>query len=397
MEKHQVKDKKVGEDKMAHCPYCGSKVNSDEQFCVECGKRLPDDIYDRFVLKPKKQRYVIFFLSIVTIALLSFVSYYFYLKHQEKTAIEWYQSAERQLQNEHYQEAHEQLKKALTHKSNFPSAEALYQFTDAVLSITDSISSIDDTDFEAQLLEINESKKIMSAYSGTAVEQFQDELSNIQSDIQLQHVEAKLNQDPNIQTLQTILWEAEGIQDKKADELVASIREQIIAYTSTEANNYLQTKQFSNARKVVDRGLQYVPDSEKLTSLKTTIDKEKTAFETAQEQRIAQALTAVELENEKNANDAVELDDIALEQNKQNEIVVSGELTSVATVPINTISVQYTIKKQDGEVMTTNEIYVYPETLYPDENGKFDHTHFDITADPESLDVSIDSIKWFLD
>ncbi|WP_079709303.1 zinc ribbon domain-containing protein [Paraliobacillus ryukyuensis] len=382
---------------MAYCPYCGSKINTEELFCVECGEKLPVDINERFPAKPKRFRLLSYIVSLLLLASIGFVCYYLYLNYQENNALIKYQSAEDNLLKMEFQKAHQQLEKSLTFKENFPEAKNLLQFTDVAKNISAAIEDISSSNYDEKLIAINNGKKQISAFTGTVVDNFQTSLNNQQKEVQLQKVKTKLESEPDIHTLQTILWEAEGIQDPEADEIVTSIQEQLVAYTSTRANDYLTKKQFSNAKKIIEQGLQYVPNSEKLSSLKTTIEKEKTAFETAQEQRIEQAMTAVEAENDKNKNDAVKLKDISISSNDQGEVIVSGELTSVATVPINTIAVHYTITNDDDEVVTENDIYVYPDTLYPDETGKFDHTHFDIDTAASSLQVSIDSITWFLD
>ncbi|WP_112180695.1 MULTISPECIES: zinc ribbon domain-containing protein [Paraliobacillus] len=382
---------------MAYCPYCGSITKTDELFCIQCGEKLPADIDSREI--PSKRYFRFIYIPII-VALLSTIgctSYYFYLQSQTKQANAAYEKAENYLLDEDYQEALVEIETALDHNSNFPAAQELQKFTELALTLKDTIENKEENSYQDALIEINQGKKELSSYSGEAVIQLTDQLDTSRKEIQLEKVKKKLEDEPSIQTLQTTLWEAEGIQDPEAIEIAASIREQIIAYSSTTANQLLQENQFTEARSIVASGLQYAPDSEKLSSLKTTIEKEKTAFETAQEKRIEQALTAVEAERDLNNNDAVELTNAELGEDDQGNIIIFGEIKSVATIPINSIAITYNIIDKEDNIMETNEIYVYPETLYPDEVGKFDHTHYDLMDKDNAFDVKIETIKWFID
>jgi len=381
--------------KLSYCPYCGSTTKADESFCVHCGKKLPEDINLRLMPKKNKSRFIYISLAILLILFGICIGYYYYLQGQTDQALASYEEAEAYLLDEEYQQALTSLNNALEQKENIPAAEELRDYTKLGIIIEENIET-ENKDYQEALILINEGKKDLTNYSGEAVDQLREKLNHAQVNIQLEKVKAKLANEPSITALQTILWEAEGIQDPEAEEIATSIREQLIAYTATEANQHIQEKQFSLARSVVENGLRYAPNSEKLLSLKTTIEKEKTAFETAEEQRIEQAMSAVAEEQDRNENDAVELIDITLSTDDQNNIVVSGKLRSVATVPINTISVIYHILNEDGERIESNDTYVYPETLYPDEEGQFDYTHFDLDI-KQVHQVEIDTITWFLD
>lgn len=384
---------------MAHCPYCGSTIKNNELFCIQCGEKLPADINARLIPTKKYSRSIYVIPIIVfLLSLIGCTSYYFFLKSETKQAITAYQKAESYLLDEQYQKALVATEVALEHNSTFPAAQDLRSFTTFALTTLDNIKqSTKENSYQETFVIINDAKKEVSRYSGEAAIQLADQLDTSQVSIQLENLREKLEDEPSIQALQTLLWEAEGIQDPIAIEMATSIRDRIIAYSSTSANQLIQDNQFSDARTVVENALRYAPKSEKLSSLKTTIEKEKTAFEVAQEQRIELAMTAVEAEREVNKNDAVTLLNVGLEKDAQGNLVVSGKLKSVATVPITSIAIKYTIFNDKDKIIDSNEIYVYPETLYPDEEGKFDHTHFDLIDKNKIFDVKIETITWFVD
>lgn len=122
---------------------------------------------------------------------------------------------------------------------------------------------------------INEAESSITNYNGEAVTQLIDKLTAKRGSIKLAQLEQKLSQDPGIDDLKVLLWEADAIQSDEADEMMTSIREQIVDYIFSKASEQLNNNQFSDALLLVEDGLKYAPDSEKLLSLKTTIDKEK--------------------------------------------------------------------------------------------------------------------------
>src|SRR5699024_3353147 len=185
---------------------------------------------------------------------------------------------------------------------------------------------------------------------------------------------------------------ADSIQDPEAYQLVRRIRDQLITHTTNQAYSYLDQNQFSLARGIVESGLYYVPNDVKLTSLLNSIIKEQESFVVAQEERLEQAFFQYEAEQEINTNDAIDNLVIEFKINIDQQLVVSGELTSVATVPIHAVFIHYDLIDQDGEELDSNEIYIYPETLYPGESGQFDHIHFDLKLIEETVDVQVTSV-----
>src|SRR5699024_11914754 len=115
-------------------------------------------------------------------------------------------------------------------------------------------------------------------------------------------------------------------------------------------------------------------ESEKLQSLKTTIEKEKTAFETAQEERIEQAINMAAEENEVNQSDAVELNSVKLKKDGKDKLIVKGKVDSIATIPIHSVVIEYTLTSDKDDETLSNKVFIYPDKLYPNETGKFEYT-----------------------
>ncbi|WP_153462451.1 MULTISPECIES: zinc-ribbon domain-containing protein [Sediminibacillus] len=385
---------------MLYCPYCGSKTNDDELFCIQCGKKLPEDRYDR-VAEPtisKRIWYLPVASFIITIVAVGFG--YFYLQHQSHQAKEAFKAGEEKALDGAYDEALVHFKTALREKENFPAALENKSFMEVALQskldLKQAADYASEENYQKSLEKIDEAENNLKVYDGEAVDVIIDEVVEKRSEIQLNQLQEAMEKDPSIEKLKTLLWQAKAINSEEAENISASIEEQIISYIFSTANEQLSQKQFTDARDVVEEGLNYVPDSDKLQSLQTTIEKEKTAFETEQQNRIEQAVTAAEKEQDQNKNDAVEMTEVSISKDEQGNAVVSGKLKSIATVPVYSISVDYKILDPDGDELLTNEVYVYPDTLYPGEEGKFEFTHFDTKA-KDTSNVEIEKVKWFLD
>ncbi|MBM7540406.1 zinc-ribbon domain-containing protein [Amphibacillus cookii] len=380
---------------MAHCPYCGAKVYEDEIFCINCGDKLPDHIEDRILVKRRSAKTLVVPAVIVSLTICALVACYFFNYYQQSKAKSYYRQAEDAILVSDYDKAHEYIERALNHYPNFPEAQVLHQFAKFSVDVLTDLTQADDDDQQLQIL--YQAITELDNYSGEAADPFHDLLHQKQTDLQLMIVENKLNNEPSIHDLPAILWEAEGIQDPDAYELVSVIREQISAHTSNQANTYLQNNQFTEAKDTVENGLYYLPNDDKLQSLLETINKEQDIFTTELEVRMEQAISQYEEEADINQNDAVEIIDVDLNENNQGHLVVSGEISSLATIPIHTIQVHYVLRDQNDKVIETNDVYVYPDTLYPEEKGQFDHTYFDESWINDAVHIQVESITWLLD
>ncbi|SEQ63739.1 hypothetical protein SAMN05216232_2949 [Virgibacillus subterraneus] len=384
---------------MHHCPYCGTKVKENELYCIKCGKQLPEDATERLINRKSFNKYWYIPISILALVILSAGIYYVIMQNQTAEASDLYNKAEESVMGGQYGEAKELLQSALENSKEFKQADIALTYVQEALKIENSIEKANNylkkQEYQKALSLINDAENSLSNYNGNAVTQLIDKLTSKRNLIKIEELKHKLNQNPSINDMKALLWEAESIKHDEAAEITTDIRNQIVDYTFSKASENLNDKQFSDALVIVEDGLKYAPNSGKLQSLKTTIDKEKTAFETAQRQRIEQAISSAEEERKLNENDAIELVSVNVENNEQDKLVVKGKVKSVATIPINTILVEYALSSKSGSEFLSNEVYVYPETLYPNEVGEFEFTHFDIDQEGKNINIKVDKIKWY--
>ncbi|UFU00860.1 zinc-ribbon domain-containing protein [Radiobacillus kanasensis] len=387
---------------MLHCPYCGNKVQAEESFCFHCGRELPQDLFTRSQ-RSKKERNKRWFPPLITLSIIILVTgvVFLFTYHQESKALEAYEEGHQKALEGQYKDAQKLFNEAIDRKQKFPAASISLEFTKAAQDVEEKLllakNYSNDQKFQESLTILQEAEKLIKNYNGKVVNQLISTISSYRKAVQYDSLTFEMDQNPSYETLKNLLWKAEEIQTEEAKEIAEKIQEQIISYAYSTATKQLQDKHFTDARAVVNDALKYAPESEKLLSLKTTIEKEKIAFETSQEARIEQALTAAEEEKEKNKEDAVELVEVHIKPDNQGNLVVSGRIKSVATVPINSVAVEYELLNSKNETIATNDLYTFPETVYPDEEAQFEFTHYDIKEKPASIKIKIKKIKWFID
>ncbi|WP_240468581.1 hypothetical protein [Gracilibacillus sp. YIM 98692] len=367
---------------------------------MSCGHKLPVDIHERQFSNKKKQKWWILPLAALLFSIIIISSTQYYYNQKSKEALSLYHEAKEMALVGDYEQAKQLINAALRHKTNFPEAATASEFLDKTFHINEALGEVEkfneEQAFTKSFDKINQVEDEIQNYNGPLIEQLQDQVTALKNETSIQQISYQLNNNPKPDELKGLIWEIEDISHERANEISNQIRDKLVSYVYQEAKQLLDDHQFSSAQTVVEDGLSYVEDSEPLQNLKTTIQKEKVAFETAQEKRIEQALSTAEKEREVNQSDAIELKDTNIEKNND-QIIVSGKLKSVATVPVHSVLISYTIITDEEEAILSNEVYAIPETLYPEESGDFEFTHFDIEEDYDRLTIKVDEVTWYLD
>ena len=387
---------------MFFCPYCGTKVKSEESFCLNCGKKLPNNLAKRMDMS--QQGFNRFWLLPIGLVLLSFVVFtmlFFLSERNTAQALKYYEESEELVLDAKYNLASEKLEQAIKLKPKFEQAVIALDFIKVASKIKKNIEQahdyVDEGEFKDALSLIDESERDLSSYHGEIATRLVENLTEEQNIIKYASLLSSLESQPSIDDLKILIWEAEGIKTKEAEEVAENIRTQIADYTHSKAIELLNKHQFSDAHLLVTDGLKYAANSKKLISLQQSIDKEQEAFETEQQNRIEQAIHLAEEEREMNEQEAVELIEVDYAEDDQGAIIVSGEVKSNATIPIHSVVVKYSLyHDKDEEAHATNKAFVFPDTLYPGDSGEFEFTHYDIDEDIEITDIQIEKFTWYI-
>ncbi|WP_051189002.1 zinc ribbon domain-containing protein [Halalkalibacillus halophilus] len=383
---------------MTYCPKCGAKTEENEAYCVLCGAQLPKNIKHRTEHQSGFSKWWLTPIFTIITMLVIGIGLHFFLEHSNNQAEQLYEQGVENALDGQYNRAHQYFNEALDYKENYEAARTNAEFMEIALGINNQLQTVDTLiereAFQQALKITQEAENELSSYNGEIINHLLEAISEKRNHVRISQVETQLSNEPSIEELKMLLWQVDSINHSDSDELVSMMRERIVNHTISEANEFLQENQFNQALSVVKDGLRFDEENERLTSLQTTIERQKISFESEQQERIEQALTQYELEQEQNQENAIELVSVETEINEFGDILVKGQLKSVATIPIHSISVEYSLLDEDENVVEENETFLFPETLYPDETGDFEHTHYDI---PEDCTVNIDKISWYLE
>lgn len=386
---------------MFHCPHCGSSIHKHEQFCVICGKKLPQDIEERVGKTRIFNKWWLMPIGVMLSVSFILAVHFFISEAKIEHAKQHYTLGAEFIEEQQFEDASIEFEKALSYHSSFTSASIAFDFLKNVEKMEKKLENIPELlaekQFNEALEQIDQYENELSHLQGQAINDLIDMLSNKRNTVELEKIKTELVEQPSIERLKVLLWDAESIKNEEGIEVTEEIRTEIVDYTFSKASEQLNNNQFNDALLFVEDGLKYASESTKLQSLKTTIDKEKTAFETAQQERIEQAITIAEEEEEHNRNDAVELDKIDVKVTKQGNVVIKGRVKSGATVPITSVFVEYELYRKGEEPFTTNRVFVFPDVLYPDEYGQFEFTHYDVDTKEKDILMNVNKITWYID
>ncbi|TLS37289.1 hypothetical protein [Pseudalkalibacillus caeni] len=331
--------------------------------------------------------------------------YYYYEKSLTEASVSSFKEGEQLAKQEKYEEAYKKFEKAQKDRSDFPAAESNQKLMQLAMDVQHQLDSANgerkQDAYTDALARLRKTDSTLKKYDGELVEDLQKKVRNARTTVMVAELKYDMNGKETIDELKPILLRAESLTVKEAAEIADQVRKQIVEVAYKEANGYLTENHFTNALATVAKGLEINKNSEKLKNLQTAIKKKQTAFEQAQQKRIEQAMVAAAKEKEKNQTDALKLEEVTTEVNEFNELVVKGKVQSVATVPIFSVSIKYTVLNEKKEPTDNKgEIYVNPDTLYPDDQGTFDFMVLNLEAEKEKLKnytVKITDMTWYLE
>ncbi|PWU69022.1 zinc ribbon domain-containing protein [Gracilibacillus dipsosauri] len=386
---------------MAFCPYCGKKVQQDENYCASCGESLPHDLLDRAPKRKIAKRLIFIPILVTSLCCCFLLALFAFYQYNEGKAKTLFSQAEEMALIGDYEQASQLLEESIQVKDNFPAAKTALQFFNKVSIIQDNFKQVEqfnqDNKYDQSLTLLKQTENVMRNYTGSLVDQLTTKTNDLRTDTMTQQIAYHLSNDPDMEDLKAIIWKVDGMEHDRAKQLAETARQNLSSITYQKATLLLKEKQFNQAISLIDDTLTYVDSSKQLESLKTTINKEKTVFETAQQERLEQAMSLVEEEKELNQNNALKEIDSTIDIQGE-KVMIKGELKSVATIPIHSIKVAYSLYSEDEKKILSNEVFLIPDTLYPQEIGQFEFSHFDIEKQylKDKLSLKIEEITWYL-
>nr|WP_237179231.1 FxLYD domain-containing protein [Paenibacillus sp. MMS18-CY102] len=99
-------------------------------------------------------------------------------------------------------------------------------------------------------------------------------------------------------------------------------------------------------------------------------------------------------EDLKNRTAAINVDQLDVKLDEYGDLHIHAELTNVATKPVYSVYVEYTLKDSYGNVLDTGTAYATPDYVEPGEKATVDDIYYGAY---QNATVRIDRAGWYLD
>ncbi|WP_261131230.1 zinc ribbon domain-containing protein [Bacillus sp. Marseille-Q3570] len=377
------------------CSNCGNKLQTYDRYCETCGAKRLETVEP--TRKDIKRWYWLTPLIAFVITAICLSGYFYSELNKTNAAMESFRKGETAALESEYKEARKHFEEALEIRSEFPAAMENRKLVNSAIEAKERLHIAkkhqEEQEFSKSFEQIEKAMEIVSGYTGKVADTIQLDIKSARTHVNVAEIRYEMNGKATLEELEPILIKAEKLDIEEAEEIAEDLRNRITNIAYAQANQLLTDHQYSAALASVKKGLYHEPKNEKLISLKSTIQNEQAAFEKAEEHRIEQALIAAAEEKERNLNDALEVISLKTSLNELGDLVVEGTVKSKATVPINSIRVAYSLIDNKKKVFDDNEVYIYPDILYPGEKGSFEYTHFMVD---KKLDVKYKEANWHL-
>lgn len=404
-----------------YCHQCGEQLAENSHFCSQCGAKVQN--------QPKKtqdsnnvdtlftdetaagieveyeerrnplMRYLPVLLPFFSLILVSVIltTYYFQGTRINEEVVDLKNSADEAALSGNYQKAKEYLLEAQTKRPNYSVLETDLNAINEAIQYEQTLSLISEqikkTQFSQASKELASLKDKLNRQHGPLFTPFYQQLDERNIGITVGTVKQELANLNSVDQLASKLSILASMPKKEASAVKEEIINKIVQFSIDEAEAELSNKQFSDAVSIIDKGLQYAINNEKLLSLKERVSQEKAAFELAEQQRIEQAMEAAAQEDLKNRTAAVEVSDFSVDIDEYGDLYLTGSVKNVATKGITGVTIYYTLYDENDVAIDTGDASVYPYELAPGIVGSFEDTYYGVN---QNISVEIDNITWYL-
>ncbi len=443
-----VKINKFKENTRMFCYKCGAKVSNQALFCEKCGTRLnknleienlnestikihnirqalkhniKEDQLNALALDKSKDNTTNFSLNKkvgdntcckipfykninIAMPLLSAVlavsltcTYYLYEASVSKNVEKNRTTAENIALQGNISSAYSIIDKALSLRPNNETLKADKIFLQDGKAVNLHISAVDsyikDKNYNGALNELDEAVNLISDKTGAFYSLLNKNIENKKMGITVLQIKNEMNNKSSIEDLAGLLNKISNYNVKEASETASELRKRISAVAYNTANEYLKNNDFTSALQTIDKGIVYNPNDKKLNNFKQVIISEKNSFETTEQTRIQNAMASAALENKNNKTNAVEVVSTSTNINKYGDFVIKGTIKNIATKPISSIQIYYTIYNSSNAELGNDSTYVYPNYLSINDTGQFENTEYGMS---KGHHIKITKITWIL-
>ncbi len=327
-----------------------------------------------------------------------------YEQHQTHSALAAYHQGETYALKGDYQKAAVAFKQSLKQRTHFESAQQDLQVVTLAQATTQDVTLANALEkkgnYDQSLSTIQKAETHLANYKGPLITTLSQSLSKARMVTSVAQLRDDMKGKTSIADLAPVLQKAENLDYPEAKQIADEIRKQIANISYKQATDQLDKNNFSDATATITDGLKYAPSNDKLKSLKDTVAKKQKAFENAEQAKMEQAMVAAAQEKANNKTNAVKLVDISTSWDAYGDLSITGSLKSIATVPISSVLVSYTIKDSSGNEVNSGQVYIDQDVLYPNDTATFEDTDYglaDRMSDPtNTVTATVTGATWYL-
>lgn len=398
-----------------YCQQCGAKIIVDAQFCPQCGAKVRDTAQEEIaagttslsrlnkVEKAQKQsklgQIIPLLVPIISFILVTAWLLFSYTQEQtiNKEALKLKEDAEQAALQQKYKEAKQLLEQAIELRPDYETLTINLQAVEQAIEYKEKLEKVSEfikkTQFDAADKELANLKHELYDKESPIFKPIQEQIKEKEVNITVGKIKTNLNDITTVDELSKQLSLLSSLPEKEARAVRAEIINKIVQITMNQAEQLLKDKQFSTAISIVEKGLQYAVNNEKLTALKQRIQQDKQAFEKAEQERIERAMESAAQEELKNKTAAAEVTELTAKVNEYGDLYISGTIQNKATMNIYSVTVYYQIFDENGRFIGEGDTVVYPYLIEPGGTGTFENVHYGVH---ENVKVIIDNITWYL-
>ncbi|ELK46020.1 FxLYD domain-containing protein [Halobacillus sp. ACCC02827] len=389
---------------MKECPQCKQEMTENSRYCSHCGAALNQDGESQLINnsnKNKKRSWLPVVTPAVVLVVIGVALYFVYEqeKHVNEEVAAWKKKAENVAMDGEYRQAETLLSKAIDQRPGNESLKAELKEVQVAVGLdkklTEAEKQIEKEDLAKAKERLSAIQEKIQQNQSRVILTLVPRLNELNSTITLQEVNKELAKLSSVDELAAKLNTLSDLNLEETAKVREKIFEKIVNRSTKEAEAAMKEKQYTEAIALIDQGLQYVSNDDQLIQLKERIQKEKEAFEQAEQQRLEQAMQQAAEDELVNQTEALKVLSFDITKDEFGDYKVKGQLESVATQIISTVTVKYDILDKDGKVVRSESAKVYPTYINPGTKGSFEKVYYELEEGEYSVNMT--EMEWMVE
>ncbi|WP_282034095.1 FxLYD domain-containing protein [Metabacillus indicus] len=377
------------------CHYCGEKeIDPLSNYCPFCGKKV-------FMNEQEWKHYRISKRALIILPAASIGLVWMLLTAADKheaaindKVISYQQKAEDTALAGEYEKALDFADKGLALREDY---RILEQEKELLLGVLQDKEDLDQINAHIQKGNLDQAakqiavlSKTFSGHSSPLYTKLKAELEQADRNVTVAEVKKEIETLNTIEELSEKLKEVTVLDAAEAGKVKEQIKAKMVLIGSSAAEEDLEEKQFNAAIVSVDKALQYDGDNEKLLSLKEKILSERTHFEQAEQNRLKQIALAANEEKER-TDKVLKTSNPAVEEDEFGDAHITGKVKNISGAPVQSITIYYTVKNEEGTLIEKGKTNVFPNELKPGEEAEYSHISYGVK---QEVSFAIERMTW---